>query len=125
MNEDELSYQIIGAAIKVHRKLGPGLLEKIYQDWLEYELQKLDLVVEKEKKMSVVYDELSFDSGYRIDLLINKKVVVELKSVEQVTDLHFAQTLTYLKLGKFKLGLIINFNVEILKHGVTRVVNGL
>ncbi|MDP4843574.1 MAG: GxxExxY protein [Salibacteraceae bacterium] len=125
MNEDELSYQIIGAAIKVHRKLGPGLLEKIYQDCLEYELQKLDLVVEKEKKMSVVYDELSFDSGYRIDLLINKKVVVELKSVEQVTDLHFAQTLTYLKLGKFKLGLIINFNVEILKHGVTRVVNGL
>jgi GxxExxY protein len=125
MNEDELSYQIIGAAIKVHRKLGPGLLEKIYQDCLEYELQKLDLVVEKEKKMSVVYDELSFDSGYRIDLLINKKVVVELISVEQVTDLHFAQTLTYLKLGEFKLGLIINFNVEILKHGVTRVVNGL
>ncbi len=125
MNEDELSYQIIGAAIKVHRKLGPGLLEKIYQDCLEYELQKLDLVVEKEKKMSVGYDELSFDSGYRIDLLINKKVVVELKSVEQVTDLHFAQTLTYLKLGEFKLGLIINFNVEILKHGVTRVVNGL
>lgn len=125
MNEDELSYQIIGAAIKVHRKLGPGLLEKIYQDCLEYELQKLDLVVEKEKKMAVVYDELSFDSGYRIDLLINKKVVVELKSVEQVTDLHFAQTLTYLKLGEFKLGLIINFNVESLKHGVTRVVNGL
>lgn len=125
MNEDELSYQIIGAAIKVHRKLGPGLLERIYQDCLEYELQKLDLMVEKEKKMPVVYDELSFDSGYRIDLLIDNKVVLELKSVDQVTDLHFAQALTYLKLGGFKLGLIINFNVEVLKLGVTRVVNGL
>ncbi|MCK6610888.1 MAG: GxxExxY protein [Bacteroidia bacterium] len=125
MTENELSNKIIGAAIKVHSALGPGLLESAYQECLYYVLKKEGLKVEREKPMPLVFEEVKLDCGYRIDLLVENKVVVELKSVEALNDVHMAQVLTYLKLGEFKLGLLINFNVTLIKQGVRRVVNGI
>lgn len=125
MTENEISQIIIGAAIKVHTALGPGLLENTYQECLFYVLQKEGLKVEKEKPMPLVFENVKLDCGYRIDLLVENKVVIELKSVEALNDVHLAQTLTYLKLGNFRLGLLINFNVALLKHGIKRVANGI
>ncbi len=125
MTENELSNIVIGIAIDVHRTLGPGLLENAYKECLFYKLRKEGFLVEKEKVMPLVYEDIKLDCGYRIDLLVENKLVLELKSVEELNDVHFAQTLTYLKLGKFKLGLLINFNVDLLKHGIKRVVNKL
>lgn len=125
MTENELSNIVIGIAIDVHRTLGPGLLENAYKECLFYKLRKEGFLVEKEKVMPLVYEDIKLDCGYRIDLLVENKLVLELKSVEDLNDVHFAQTLTYLKLGKFKLGLLINFNVDLLKHGIKRVVNKL
>lgn len=125
MNENAISKIIVDASLCVHRSLGPGLLEKVYQECLCYELKQRGLFVEKEKSMPVVYNELIIENAYRIDLLVDKKVVVELKSVAELADVHLAQTLTYLKLGGCKLGLLINFNVPYLKMGIRRVVNGL
>lgn len=125
MTENELSNRILGCAIKVHKALGPGLLESAYQRCLEYELVKDGLDVEFEKALPLVYKEVKMEVGYRIDLLVNKKVVIELKSVESLTDVHRAQVITYLKLGEYKLGLLINFNVALLKHGIERIVNNL
>jgi GxxExxY protein len=121
--ENILSNKIIGLAMKVHTKLGPGLLESAYKECLFYELLKAGFNVEKEKPMPLVYEEVKLDVGYRIDLLIENKVLVELKSVEALNDIHLAQTLTYLKLGNYKLGLLINFNVSQLKNGIRRVIN--
>lgn len=125
MNENAISKIIVDASLCVHRSLGPGLLEKVYQECLCYELKQRGLFVEKEKSMPVVYNELIIENAYRIDLLVEKKVVVELKSVAELADVHLAQTLTYLKLGGCKLGLLINFNVPYLKMGIRRAVNGL
>lgn len=125
MNENAISKIIVDASLCVHRSLGPGLFEKVYQECLCYELKQRGLFVEKEKSMSVIYDELIVENAYRIDLLVEKKVVVELKSVAELADVHLAQTLTYLKLGGYKLGLLINFNVPYLKMGIRRIVNGL
>lgn len=125
MTENEISQIIIGAAIKVHTALGPGLLENAYQECLFYVLRKEGLKVEKEKPMPLVFENVKLDCGYRIDLLVENKVVIELKSVEALNDVHLAQTLTYLKLGNFRLGLLINFNVALLKHGIKRVANGI
>lgn len=124
MTENEISKRIVGCALKVHRTLGPGLLERSYQECLYYELRKANLSVEKEKPIPIFYEEVELECGYRVDLLVNDKVVIELKSVEFLTDVHLAQTLTYLKLGNYKLGLLINFNVTMLKHGIKRVING-
>jgi GxxExxY protein len=124
MTENEIAYQIIGAAIEVHKSLGPGLLESAYQECLAYKLRQLDFYVEKEKPMPLVFEEVKLECGYRIDLLIENKVVIEIKSVEALNDVHLAQTLTYLKLGDYKLGLLINFNVALLKKGIKRVING-
>jgi GxxExxY protein len=123
MEVNEISKAIIGFAIEVHRKLGPGLLESAYQECLFYELKKAGLNVEKEKPMPIVYKEVKLDHGYRIDLLVENNVVIELKAVESLTDVHFAQVLTYLKLGNYKLGLLINFNVKLLKSGIKRIIN--
>ncbi len=123
--ENELSSLIIGLAIKVHRRLGPGLLESTYQECLYYELGKSGLLVEKQKALPLVYDEVKLDCGYRVDLLVEKKVVVEIKSVEALNDVHLAQVLTYLRLSDCKLGLLINFNVLLLKDGIKWVVNNL
>jgi len=125
MTENELSNKIIGCALKVHSELGPGLLESAYEECLYYVLTKESITVEKQKPMPLVFEEVKLDFGYRIDLLVENKVVIEIKSVEAINDVHLAQTLTYLKLGNFKLGLLINFNVVILKNGIKRIVNGL
>ena len=125
MTENELSNKIIGMAIEVHSILGPGLLESAYKECLCYKIGKSGLFVEKEKPMPLILEEVKLECGYRIDLLVEKKLVIETKSVEALNDVHLAQVLTYLKLGNFKLGLLMNFNVVKLKDGIKRVVNGL
>ena len=125
MKENELSQLIIGKAIEVHRALGPGLLESAYQRCLYYELQNAGLHVKNELAMPVVYKEITLDHGYRLDMLVEDRVVIELKTVEALTDVHSAQVLTYLKLGNYKLGLLINFHVSVLKNGIKRIVNNL
>jgi len=107
----------------VNKALGPGLLESAYQECLFYKIKKSCFVVEKEKPMPLVFEDVKLDCGYRIDLLVENKLVVEIKAVEALNDIHLAQTLTYLKLGNFKLGLLINFNVRLLKDGIKRVIN--
>lgn len=123
MNENQLSNEIIGCAIEVHRKLGPGLLESAYQECLYYELQQAGLKVIKEKPMPIVHKEVKLDHGYRIDLLVEEKVVIEIKTVEDFTDVHLAQVLTYLRLGNYKLGLLLNFHTTVLKNGIKRIIN--
>ena len=126
MTENELSKIVFDAGLKVHRTLGPGLLESAYEACLFYELVKLDLVVEKQKALPLLYEEIKLDAGYRIDLLVENKLVVEVKSVEALNDLHMAQILTYLKLSNCKLGLLINFNVtNIYKEGQKTYINNL
>ena len=125
MTENELSKIIIGMGIEVHTELGPGLLESTYEECLYYELRKNGFKVEKQKQLPLTYKEVNLEVGYRIDLLVEDKVVVEIKAVETLNDVHLAQTLTYPKLSKCKLGLLINFNVYRLKDGIKRVVNGL
>ena len=125
MNENEISYQIIGAALKVHRRIGPGLLESAYEAALAYELQKLNLLVEQQVTLPFVYEEVRLEAGYRIDLIINRLVIAEIKSVESLLPVHHAQVLTYLRLTDLKLGLLINFNALFLKEGIHRIVNNL
>jgi GxxExxY protein len=125
MNDNELSNKIIGLAISVHKSLGPGLPESAYKECLYYKLTKDGFTVEKEKPMPLIYEEVKLDCGYRIDILMEGKVVIEVKSVEAINEVHFAQTLTYMKLGAYKLGLLINFNVLLLKDGIKRLVNGI
>ncbi len=125
MHENELSYLIRGAAFRVHTKLGPGLLESVYETALAHELRKEGLNVITQVGVPVVYDQIKMEQGFRIDLLINDKVIVEIKSVEALLDVHHKQLLTYLKLSEKKLGLLINFNVSSLKDSITRIVNNL
>ncbi len=124
MNENELSNKVIGLALEVHKALGPGLLESAYQECLNYKIVQSGLFVEKEKPMPLTFEGVKLDCGYRMDLLVENKLVIEIKSVEALNDVHLAQTLTYLKLGNFRLGLLINFNVVLLKQGIKRVING-
>ncbi len=124
ITEDEISKIVFEAALKVHKTLGPGLLESAYEECLFYELKKYDLFVEKQKPLPLIYEEVKLDIGYRIDIIIENKFIVEIKSVEALNDVHLAQLLTYLKLSDCKLGLLINFNVKLLKEGVRRVING-
>jgi len=126
VSQDELntiSYKIIGLAIEVHKQLGPGLLESAYQECLYYEIVNSGLTVEKQKALPIIYKDIKLDHGYRIDLLIENKIVIELKTVEAFTDVHFAQILTYLKLGNYPLGLLINFDSKILKNNIKRFIN--
>ena len=124
MIENELSNKVIGLAIEVHKALGPGLLESAYKECLFYKIQQEGLIVEKEKTMPLVFEDVRLECGYRMDLLVENKLVIEIKSVDALNDVHLAQTLTYMKLGNFKLGLLINFNVILLKYGLKRVING-
>jgi len=124
MADNDLTEKIIGCSIRVHKALGPGLLESAYQACLYYELVKSGLNVEKEKPLPLVYEEVKLDCGYRMDLVIENRIIVEVKSVDALNDIHLAQVLTYLKLTKNRFGLLINFNVLKLKDGVKRVVNG-
>ena len=118
-----ISYTVIGLAIEVHRQLGPGLLESAYQECLFYEIKKAGLKVEKEITLPIIYKEIKLDQGYRIDLLVENKLVIELKTVENYTSVHFAQILTYLKLGNYPLGLLINYNSKILRNNIKRFIN--
>jgi GxxExxY protein len=124
MSEDFLTKGIIGVAIEVHTALGPGLLENAYKECLYYKLCKEGFHVEKEKIMPLIFEEVKLDCGYRIDLLVEDRIVIELKSVVALSDVHLAQTLTYMKLGNYKHGLLMNFNVFRLKEGIRRLVNG-
>jgi len=124
MSEHEISHQIIKAALKVHSALGPGLLESTYKACLAYELRKLGFTVQVELKLPIVYEEVKLEVGYRLDILVNDLVIIELKSVEAITAVHMAQAISYLKLSKKKLCLIMNFNVVHLKDGIKRVVEG-
>ncbi|MCD4731759.1 MAG: GxxExxY protein [Bacteroidales bacterium] len=125
MTENEISYKILDAAFKVHSALGPGLLESSYQAVLVFELKKMGLYVEKEKHLPLIYEDVHLEIGYRIDILVENKVIVEIKSVDALNDIHLAQVLTYLKLSECKLGLLLNFNVKSMKQGIKRVVNNL
>jgi GxxExxY protein len=123
MTLNELTEKIIGLAIKVHRTLGPGFLESVYQAALAYELEKANIPFEKEKTLPVPYEDILLEVGFRCDFLIDKRIIVECKSVKEVTLLDHAQLLNYLKITDLKLGLLINFNVRILKQGIKRIVN--
>ncbi len=125
MTENEISKLIVESALKVHRALGPGLLESSYEECLYYELRKSGLYVVKQKPLPLVYEDVRLEIGYRVDLMVEDKVVIEIKSVEGLNDVHLAQILTYLKLSDCKLGLLINFNVKLIKNGIRRVVNNL
>ncbi len=120
MEHQELTGMVIGKAIEVHRSLGPGLLESAYRECLCYELQQSGLRVEKEKALPIVYKEVKLDHGYRIDLLVENRLVVEIKTLECFNEVHTAQILTYMKLGNYELGLLINFYVKLLKDGIKR-----
>ncbi|MCY7353411.1 MAG: GxxExxY protein [Cytophagaceae bacterium] len=122
MIENEIAHQVIGLALQVHTALGPGLLESAYKECLAYKIMKVGLFVEKEKPMPLVFEEVKLECGYRIDLLVENKLVLELKSVDSLNDVHLAQILTYMRLGHFGLGLLINFNVARLKEGIRRVI---
>ncbi len=125
MDENELSNKIVGAAIEVHRTLGPGLLESTYEECLCHELSLNQIPFERQAQMPVVYKGVRLDCGYRIDIIVDKKVVLELKSVAEIQPIHRAQLLTYLKLSGLKLGMLLNFNVLLLKDGINRFVNSL
>ena len=125
MTENELSKIVFDCALKVHQTLGPGLLESAYEECLFYELKKNGLEVQKQKALPLLYEEVKLDVGYRIDILVENKLIIEIKSVDALNDIHFAQLLTYLKLTNCKLGLLINFNVVLIKNGIKRIVNNL
>lgn len=127
MHENDISYHIRGAAFRVHNELGPGLLESVYEAALNYELEQEGFLVERQLPVPMTYRTLDLKVGFRLDLLVNEKVIVEIKSVEALMDVHHKQLLTYLRLSKKKLGLLINFNCSKLvdKESVVRIVNGL
>jgi GxxExxY protein len=125
MTENEIGRMIVNCAFKVHQGLGPGLLESTYEACLKYELEAAGLRVELQKSLPVIYKEIRLDCGYRIDLLVEQKVIVEIKSIESLSGVHMAQVITYLRLSDCKLGYLINFNVRYIKYGIKKVVNNL
>ncbi len=125
MTENEISAIVVDVCYKIHVKLGPGLLESVYESILYHELTKRGLLVERQKQLPVLWDGIQLDVGFRSDLIVENKVILEIKSIAQVTDIHAKQVLTYLKITKMKLGLLINFNVPIIKLGIKRVVSNL
>jgi GxxExxY protein len=125
MHLNEISGAVIDASYKIHTQLGPGLLESVYERVLAYELRKRGFTVETQLPVPIIYDEVYFDEGYRLDLLINESLIVEVKSIEEVVPLHKKQLLTYLRLRDKRLGLLINFNVELIKQGITRIAHNL
>jgi GxxExxY protein len=125
MTENELSKIIVNAAYEIHTTLGPGLLESVYEEIMFYELKNKGLDVERQRGIPVIWDELKMEIGFRADLIVENKVIIELKSVEEIAKVHQKQLLTYLKLTGLKLGLLINFNEALIKNGITRIVNNL
>lgn len=125
MSENEISYRVIGCAIKIHQTLGPGLLESAYEACLYFELLKVGLFAERQKPIPLIYEQVKLDCGYRADLVVEKKIVVEVKAVEALNEIHLMQTLTHIKLLDYRLDLLINFNVLLLPDGIRRVANNL
>ena len=125
MTENEIATIIVDAALRIHRALGPGLLESVYQAALDYELQKRGLRIAQQVGLPVHYEEVKLELGFRVDLIVNEKVIIEIKSIEAFAPVHRKQLLTYLRLMDLRLGLLINFNVELIKDGIQRVVNRL
>lgn len=125
MTENEISAIVVDICYKMHVKLGPGLLESVYEAILYYELTKKGLVVERQKALPVFWDDLKLDIGFRTDLIVENKLILEIKSIEKITEVHAKQIMTYLKITQIKLGLLINFNVPLIKFGITRIVNNL
>lgn len=125
MTENEISKVIVHAAYKIHTRLGPGLLESVYETTMAYELTKAGLRARRQQPMPVVYETVRMDIGFRADLIVEGKVIIEVKSIEAISPVHRKQLLTYLKVTDKRLGMLINFNVELIKHGITRVVNNL
>jgi GxxExxY protein len=125
MSENELSRIVFDCALKVYQTLGPGLLESAYEECLFFELKKTGLRIEKQKALPLIYEEIKLEIGYRLDIIIENKLILEIKSVDALNEIHFAQLLTYLKLTDCKLGLLLNFNVILIKNGIKRVVNNL
>lgn len=124
MTENEIANLVFDCALKVHHALGPGLLESAYEECLFYEIKETGLFVEKQKPLPLIYKDIKLDIGYRVDLMVENKFIIEIKSVEALNDVHLAQLLTYLKLSDCKLGFLINFNVKLIKDGIKRVING-
>ena len=124
MTENEIAKVVFECGLKIHRALGPGLLESAYEECLCYELYKNGIAFERQKTLPLIYEAIHLDVGYRVDIMIENKLIIELKAVESLTDIHFAQIVTYLKLSGCKLGLLINFNSLLFKDGVKRVING-
>ena len=125
MTENEVAKLVVNVAYQIHTKLGPGLLESVYEEIMVHELIKLNLLTERQKTISVYWDDLKMDVGFRADIIVENKVIIELKSVETIAPAHPKTLLTYLKMTGLKLGLLINFNEELIKHGITRIVNNL
>ncbi|MDO4225496.1 MAG: GxxExxY protein [Bergeyella zoohelcum] len=125
MTENEISRIVFDLGLKIHRKLGIGLFENVYETCLVYELERAGLKVERQKSLDVVYEEIHIKNAFRMDILIENKVVLEIKSVESLANIHTAQLKNYLKLGNYKLGMLLNFNSPLFKNGVKRVANGL
>lgn len=125
MTENEISAIVVDICYKMHVKLGPGLLESVYEAILYYELTKRGLAVERQKALPVFWDELKLDIGFRTDLIVENKLILEIKSIEKITEVHAKQIMTYLKITQIKLGLLINFSVPLIKFGITRIVNNL
>lgn len=125
MSENEIARIVVDVAYKIHKKLGPGLLESVYEIILVHELKKLGLHVERQKSISIVYEGIKFEEGFRADIVIEDKVITELKSVEEVSKAHKKKLLTYLRLADKRLGLLINFGAALIKNGIFRIVNGL
>ncbi len=125
MTENEISYKVIGICLELHRTLGPGLLESVYEQALAYDLREAGFLVNTQVALPVVYKEIRMEAGFRADIIVENKVLIELKSVETLAPVHFAQTLTYLKVTNLKLGLLINFNCAKLKDNIHRVVHNL
>lgn len=125
MTENELSKIAVDCMFKIHKNLGPGLLESAYEECLFYELSKTGLPVERQKPLPLIYETIKMEIGYRVDLMIENKLVIEVKAVEALNDIHKAQVITYLKLSGCKLGLLVNFNITLIKDGIKRIVNNL
>ncbi|GAA4403466.1 GxxExxY protein [Nibrella viscosa] len=125
MGENDIACVVVNYAFKVHKALGPGLLESAYEECLAYELINAGMSVERQKGLPLYYDAIKMDVGYRVDLLVNQKVIIELKAVDALNDVHTAQLITYLKLSHCKLGLLINFNVALIKDGIRPLANNL
>lgn len=124
MTENELARMVFALGLKVHKTLGPGLLESVYEECLVRELIENNIEVERQKEIPIIYNDKLLSTGFRVDIMIEKKLIIELKATKEISDLHMAQLLTYLKLSNCKLGLVINFNSVLFKNGVRRIING-